>query len=293
MAESHTKRLDAFEMEKVFGGEYYYFKFDFGGYLLFDKSFKKVYGNYLLEDITEVVKTNDIEFVNKLRGRSIIALSDDYLALTDNGSTRYHYKYDIYDKKFNKVIELGEIYSVNCEPINNKNYYVVKHYGNPQPIDIYDENFNKLVDASEGYYDFFCEKNNNDNYYSYYINDYDERIEYNQHMKKYAAIAKRENDENDILRYVDEKFKTICEMPFDEYYYMSDEYAIMKNKTKQGNYSYTLYKIAEGEKLKDYRYIGNLKDDYFTFANGFYYGLMDYDFNVLCQYSIFDDFEEN
>ena len=65
------------------------------------------------------------------------------------------------------------------------------------------------------------------------------------------------------------------------------------NGTDKDKYDYSFYKINEGEKLKNYRYIGNLKDDYFTFANGFYYGLMDYDFNVICQYSIFDSFESD
>lgn len=57
--------------------------------------------------------------------------------------------------------------------------------------------------------------------------------------------------------------------------------------------NFSIYKIGLGYVLKDFYYLGNFEKDHFTYANGFYYGFMDYDMNILYQFSIFDKFDED
>ena len=46
-------------------------------------------------------------------------------------------------------------------------------------------------------------------------------------------------------------------------------------------------------KLDNINFIGFKEEKYFTYQNGFYYGLMDYDGKVVLKYSIFDSMQED
>ena len=57
------------------------------------------------------------------------------------------------------------------------------------------------------------------------------------------------------------------------------------------NESYSLYKVGTGFVITDFNFVGDLEEDFFTFLNESYYGLMDYDLNILCHYSVYDNME--
>ena len=287
-------------MKEFFGGEYYYMDFDWDGYLLFDKTFKNIIGSHNFDYINvygfyHTIIETDINITGELNANYLYDIGNKYIVTMSKIDGKGTFKYDIYDKKLKKIKELGELFRLKGVDIYGKNYYYAAHYGNPPYIDLYDDNFNKVIDENEKYVEILCEENNfnsEKDYYEDYVEYIEEGTELFQELHKCAVIKSKEKETRNKLRYVNCDFNTLNEIEFDEYNHLSDEYAVVKcyNNKSRNDYSYSLYRIGFGEVLKEYKYIGKLRKDYFTFANGFYYGLMDYDFNILCQYSIFDSF---
>lgn len=120
----------------------------------------------------------------------------------------------------------------------------------------------------------------------------------------YIIIHSKMDDKNKIYVY-DLNFKKLDSIEFEQNPVYLEEYgeyidSIYINLVN-GNMivigenlkNFSIYKIGLGYVLKDFYYLGNFENDHFTYKNGFYYGFMDYDMNILCQYSIFDKFDED
>ena len=120
----------------------------------------------------------------------------------------------------------------------------------------------------------------------------------------YIIIHSKMDDKNKIYVY-DLNFKKLDSIEFKQNSIYDEEYGeyidyvdinlVNANMIVIGENlkNFSIYKIGSGYVLKDFYYLGNFENDHFTYANGFYYGFMDYDMNILCQYSIFDKFDED
>lgn len=120
----------------------------------------------------------------------------------------------------------------------------------------------------------------------------------------YIIIHSKMDDKNKIYVY-DLDFKKLDSIEFEQNSVYDEEYGeyigYVDINLVNGNMivigenlkNFSIYRIGSGYVLKDFYYLGNFEKDHFTYANGFYYGFMDYDMNILCQYSIFDKFDED
>lgn len=180
-------------------------------------------------------------------------------------------------KKFNRIIK-----SVETIDMNGKIFYEIS---SKDFTSILDSNFNEIL---------LFEKNKVDIFRQGLTDYFLDGISY-----KYDGSSRH------ILFFYDKKvnivnldFKKVEEFEIEDDQYISGcftadngEDYISFHRDYENDYS--LYKVGTGYVLKNFYFIGDMKKDHFTFANGFYYGLMDYDLNILCQYSIFDKMDED
>ena len=230
-----------------------------------------------------LIKTNNVEcsVIKNIK----IAL-DKYYIIKSKGS------FHILDYNLNEI-KLSDDDIVNCYTIKIKDklYFVIITEKNKY---IYDENFEEkkysgktilgLEDVNDGLLSFKI----NDNY-NYFITH---------------------DDVKDIVYVYDLDFNKIDEIDFNEisdsekkdYSYSGYDYMVNNALEVRGDYivigdeyknDMFLYKVGSGFLIKNFYYVGDLKEDYFTFVNGFYFGIMDYDLNILCQYLVFDTMDED
>ena len=271
------------EIRKIINGEYYLFKFGKNIQLLFDKNFKTMRGtNY---------KTRSVRYIDDLEGIISKEIGEKYILTYEKTNNKYNkVNLKIYDKNLKLVKYFEQVNNIIDFKIDNKYYYYIVDWNQGiNNLDIYNDNFKLVTNKDEKYNNIYNMADNGEEW-SEGESEMDRLIELN----KYAVIY---ND--NMLKYVDKEFKTVLQIKINNNLtpkYLSDKYVIIEKYDEgkwqdNSSYTYDLYIVGENKKLTDYKFIGNIKDDHFTFLNGFYYGLMDYDFNILCQYSIFDSFD--
>ncbi len=207
---------------------------------------------------------------------------DKYIFVTGDNS-------QVYDVNLKKIKSFNEkVVNVDSILINDKEYFNIsgKTFSNTL-----DSNFNVILSNHVGwsndyvfglqqiYKDGVSFKYDGKSKHIVVERGYNVEI-YDLNFKKLEEV-KREDNQRFEGFVVDEK---------------GDEYIVIGNwdyvyYDSPGNYE--LYKVGTGYLLRDFYFIGDLTKDHFTFANGFYYGLMDYDLNILCQYSIFDKMDDD
>lgn len=180
-------------------------------------------------------------------------------------------------KKFNKEIKYVETIDINgisFYEISGKNFTI-----------ILDSNFNELISF---------DKNKDNILKRGLIDNFTNGIsyKYNGTSKNLAFFY------DDKVCIMDINFRKIKEDKIDgnhnrHVYITAEDGNDYMTFSKDYETDYSLYKVGTGYLLKNFYFIGDLTKDHFTFVNGFYYGLMDYDLNILCQYSIFDTINDD
>ena len=239
-------------------------------------SIKKVLSNkYYLVNGRQLY---DEKFKEKVSASSQISIIFDKYIFVPGKDTK------IYDENLKVVKEFkNEIANVETMLINGKTYIRVsgKDFSN-----ILDSNYNEILSYNR----------NKDNV------RIDGLKEYNKDGIKYINYAKHILiDHGDTIDILDLNLKKVGEINEEnnQSFYMyvennkNEEFVLLKEGYGEYGDNSSLYKIGTGFVLKDFYFIGDMKKEYFTFANGFYYGLMDYDLNILCQYSIFDKIDDD
>lgn len=230
-------------------------------------------------------------FVDKKNGKTLYFA---YYEKEKNGKKLYNAS-DIYNEQLEKKLETdsvdaiyqeqalfyvddSKLYDFDCNLVKtfentkldrydkNKKYYFSdgtdSKLNKKEKFNLYDEKFN-IVKASISNVDFYSLKN-----YIMIEDDestklYDENLNLKKDLGMKASIYMKSND-NKYLSFFDNTTKRMGVMDKD------------------------FNVLVKGLKKVDY-----LDDNYFTFQNGFKYGLMDYNGNVLVSYSIFDTMSED
>lgn len=277
----------------------------------YDFDTRKVIGNYTKHEKEKdyeafnrkhaasesIIKTKNAKysytntFVSKKDGKTLYFA---YYEKTINGK-KYYNACDVYDEQLNLKLKANSIdaiydeqglfyvdesklYDFNCNIVKtfentkldrydkNKKFYFSDgtdaEFNKKEKFNLYDENFN-ILKSSISNVDFYSLKN--------YIMIEDE-------------VSTKLYDENLVFK-KDLEMKASIYMKSDNKKY----YSFMDNITKRmGVMDNNFNVLVKGLKKADY-----LNDNYFTFQNGFKYGLMDYNGNVLVSYSIFDTLNED
>ena len=268
------------------------------------KSFKKV-GNFIvgLYDKDQYIYDINFKFIKKCYNVKSL-FGGKYYYLGYNNSKKkgsIDYQGFIYDEKIeNELTGFGGTY---VKEFDNK--YLVIANGLNGKITVYDDDF-KIINQFDGnkfdYEPYIISNNiyymmwNNKN--GFLVSSDFKKIFFKNinlvHQKSVNFDGEKVDLENKIFirtisnKYIvlDENLNEICS--FDDYVSeFNNKYIIVFNDEKL----YDLYDMNKNKILSNFKYIGDLEDEYFTFQNGFYYGLMDYNMNVICKYSIFNNFD--
>ena len=246
---------------------------------------------YVYNDKLELIKTLQ-------NGKRLLKSQDKYFVHDSHVNFQNaSINTDIYDENFNLITTLpGSFREISIE---DRTYYVTQaNFSTSLIYNLLDENFNvklnniKTIDVINNYIEFKRLENYDDG--NYYIKENIEPIKY---KNKYLLVSSN----NFTFQIYDSTLKKLGEIDINsqnEYhneniFQISDDILLVYDFFNDGLGKYSLYQIGVGYILKDIYYIGNITKDYFTFLNGFNYGLMDYNLNVLCSYSIFDNFQDD
>ncbi|MBR3289078.1 MAG: hypothetical protein IKI71_04875 [Lachnospiraceae bacterium] len=197
-------------------------------------------------------------------------------------------KAKIFDENLKVLKEFdNSVVDIHSAYVRGKFFYIVYYDGGR--IEILDSNFRVVV--SEGNLNF-C------NLEPYFSDNISLKL---TDGHNYIYAISEESDSNQTMFLYDLNFKEIARLQKEGvrvdindgygYYYYANPKGDYILVSKENDYS--LYKIGQGYVLNNFYYIGDFENDHFTYANGFNYGLMDFDLNILSQYSVFDTFSDD
>lgn len=170
----------------------------------------------------------------------------------------------VYDFDLNLIKKFDRKSYIQTHEKFDKKYYVDEFTEGIQrrdTFDVYDSNFNVVFKDISNFDEFSF-----DDYIV--VTDNDGTKLYDKNMK--------------VVEKFDRKFML--------YSWYSDKYLVFRDRdTDRMGIMDRNYNIMI-DKLK---YVESLKDDYFSFQNGFRYGIMDYKGNIIISFSIFDTMKED
>lgn len=171
---------------------------------------------------------------------------------------------EVYDFDLNFIIKLGENVSPEYFNCNDKIFYVDmfdSNFEQREKFNLYDENFNILLKEIK-YCDFFTFKN------MIQVEDDVSTKIYDTNMN----IVKDFKRNVKVFNHYDVSF-----------------YSFTDTNTKRMGIMDKNFNVI----IDNLKSVSELKDNYFTYQNGFKYGLMDYSGKVLLSFSIFDTMTED
>lgn len=304
------------KIEEVNGKKYYkisekfsdakinhYNLIDKDGNLLYDEPKEEEVDDYGSKDGKDekLIKDRDsnIEWVETLyyKNKKIFVAHLKYIENVDeDGGLSYVFNIDVYNDKFEKV----DVGSKNINTAIAKHGYLI--LDNKKIVD-FDFSLVKEFDEASSFTS--NEKDDKVFFTDMYDTEYNKKYKFNLYDEKFNLIV-----------------SNIEEISFDDF----DKYIVIRGKNKTNFYDSDLNRIKEFDRrLSIRRFFGfnypsftdldknrmgifdidgniiidNLKQvcdislNYFTFQNGFKYGLMDYSGKVLHEFSIFDNIKED
>ena len=301
---------------KIDNKKYYYFLIEDYAILYDERGIKfkifynqnnvsfEVYKNFILgKGVNNEKYLYTIDFRSIDSGNVIKSIFDGKYYYIENKTKNYNNK-TVYEFTIYKADEYGSFDFYDLEPVSHTHGRMVGIYDdkylvtrNDNEIIVYDSDIEQIKYLSGNQ---FSEVHiGNKKYYSIneannykIISDDFQNILYDGIYSipfisnKYMLILK--NNEYILL---DENLDEVKKIKNNKNIYIpfvTDEYIVIYGE----NDLYNFYNIKTNKIILRLKYVGKKTDKYFTFQNGFNYGFMDNDLNVIFSYSVFDNFND-